>query len=248
MAHLDQTSAASMDHRAWLKSVPSTALAGCIVIVPPGPENECSGLHYCCPDCGGLYSGEQLQLQSGHHPMIWASALSSAIVVGERTTPGMGTVGDNTDANETAAALMTLRKSDGEGKQDDAAAAVVAHNNDDGSTKPAMIFTPSSQASRTTPLGRDGRGGVNGFVLFLRYARYCNDGGTLTLKEYVALLLTAAGKQGNAKSKKAKATTSTAGAGAYKQSFQLWKDLTPEQRNTYNLLASQIKMKGRSSV
>ena len=79
-------------------------------------------------------------------------------------------------------------------------------------------------------------------------ARYCNDGGTLTLKEYVALLLTAAGKQGNAKSKKAKATTSTAGAGAYKQSFQLWKDLTPEQRNTYNLLASQIKMKGRSSV
>ena len=153
-----------------------------------------------------------------------------------------------TEANETAAALMTLRKSDGEGKQDDAAAAVVAHNNDDDSTKPGMIFTPSSQASRTTPHGRDGRGGINGFVLFLRYGRYCNDGGTLTLKAYVELLLTAAGKQRNAKSKKAKATTSTAGAGAYKQSFQLWKGLSPEQRNRYNLLACQIKMKRRSSV
>lgn len=237
-----------MDHRAWLKSVPSTALAGCIVIEPPGPENECSGLHYYCPDCGGLCSGDQLQLQSGHHPMIWASAPSCAIVVGGGTTPSVGTVGDNTEANETAAALMTLRKSDGEGKQDDAAAAVVAHNNDDDSTKPGMIFTPSSQASRTTPHGRDGRGGINGFVLFLRYGRYCNDGGTLTLKAYVELLLTAAGKQRNAKSKKAKATTSTAGAGAYKQSFQLWKGLSPEQRNRYNLLACQIKMKRRSSV
>ena len=85
-------------------------------------------------------------------------------------------------------------------------------------------------------------------VLFLRYGRYCNDGGTLTLKAYVELLLTAAGKQRNAKSKKAKATTSTAGAGAYKQSFQLWKGLSPEQRNRYNLLACQIKMKRRSSV
>ena len=169
-------------------------------------------------------------------------------MVGGGTTPGVGTVGDNTEANETAAALMTLRKSDGEGKQDDAAAAVVAHNNDDDSTKPGMIFTPSSQASRTTPRGRDGRGGINGFVSFMRYAMYCNDGGTLTLKAYVELLLTAAGKQRNAKSKKAKATTSTAGAGAYKQSFQLWKGLTPDQRNRYNLLASQIKMKRRSSV